>query len=81
MQRRDFLTLPTVAGAALAAPKIDDLPKYRVQSSYAPAKQPGMPGPFPGKVVNVHAANSIDTSTEKVDAAVVAEMIKQECSL
>lgn len=77
MQRRDFLTLPTVAGAALAAPKTDDLPKYRVQSSYAAAKVPGMPGPFPGKVVNVHSANSIDTKTEKVDPAVVAEMIKQ----
>jgi len=77
MQRRDFLTLPSVAGVALAAPKTEELPKYRVQSSYAPAKQPGMPGPFPGRVVNVHAAKSIDTSTEKVDPAVVAEMMKQ----
>jgi len=77
MQRRDFLTLPSVAGVALAAPKTEELPKYRVQSSYAPAKQPGMPGPFPGRVVNVHAAKSIHTSTEKVDPAVVAEMMKQ----
>ena len=77
MQRRDFLTIPTVAAVAMAAPKSEDLPKYRVQSSYAPAAQSGMPGPFPGRVVNVHAANSIDTATEKVDPAVVAEMIRQ----
>jgi len=77
MQRRDFLTLPSVAGVALAAPKTEELPKYRVQSSYAPAKQPGMPGPFPGRVVNVHSALNDAASTEKVDPAVVAEMMKQ----
>lgn len=77
MQRRDFLTLPSVAGVALAAPKSEDLPNYRVHSSYAPAAQPGMPGPFPGRVVNVHAAKSIDPETDKVDAAIVAEMMKQ----
>lgn len=77
MQRRDFLTLPSVAGVALAAPKSDELPKYRVQSSYAPAAHPGMPGPFPGRVVNVYAAKSINPETDKVDASVVAEMMKQ----
>ncbi|MBL8238637.1 MAG: DUF362 domain-containing protein [Bryobacterales bacterium] len=77
MQRRDFLTLPSVAGAALAAPKADELPKYRVQSSYKAAAQPGMPGPFPGRVVNVHAAKSISPETDKVDPAAVAEMMKQ----
>lgn len=77
MQRRDFLTLPSVAGVALAAPKSDSLPQYRVQTAYKPAAQPGMPGPFPGKVVNVHAARSIDPATEKVDPGVVAEMMKQ----
>ncbi|MFN0105535.1 MAG: DUF362 domain-containing protein [Bryobacteraceae bacterium] len=77
MQRRDFLTLPPIAGVALAASKPEDIPKYRVQSSYAPAAQPGMPGPFPGRVVNVHAAGSINQATEKVDPAVVAEMMKQ----
>lgn len=77
MQRRDFLTLPSLAGAALAAPPSAELPKYRIQSSYAPAAHPGMPGPFPGRVVNVHAANSIEAGTDKVDPAVVAEMMKQ----
>ncbi len=84
MQRRDFLTLPSVAGAALAAPdqalaapKQDGLPQYRVQTKYAPADQPGMPGPFPGRVIKVHNAQSIVPETDAVDAAAVAEMIKQ----
>jgi uncharacterized protein (DUF362 family) len=77
MQRRDFLTLPSVAGVALAAPKMDGLPQYRVQSSYKAAAMPGMPGPFPGQVVNVHAAKSIDPATDTVDPVVVAEMMKQ----
>jgi uncharacterized protein (DUF362 family) len=84
MQRRDFLTLPTAAGLAAAeaafaaaAAKSGDLPQYRVQSSYKPAAQPGMPGPFPGRVVDVHAAASIDPANDKADPAVVAEMMKQ----
>ncbi len=77
MQRRDFLTLPSVAGVALAAPKMDGLPQYRVQSSYKAAAMPGMPGPYPGQVVNVHAAKSIDPATDTVDPVVVAEMMKQ----
>ena len=77
MQRRDFLTLPSVAGVALAAPKMDGLPQYRVQSSYKAAAMPGMPGPYPGQVVNVHAAKSIDSATDTVDPVVVAEMMKQ----
>jgi uncharacterized protein (DUF362 family) len=77
MQRRDFLTLPSVAGVAMAAPKMDGLPQYRVQSSYKAAAMPGMPGPYPGQVVNVHAAKSIDPATDTVDPVVVAEMMKQ----
>jgi len=71
------LTLPSVAGVALAAPKMDGLPQYRVQSSYKAAAMPGMPGPYPGQVVNVHAAKSIDPATDTVDPVVVAEMMKQ----
>jgi uncharacterized protein (DUF362 family) len=61
----------------MAAPKSDGLPLYRVQSSYAPAAKPGMPGPYPGRVVNVHSANSIDPATDTVNPVVVAEMMKQ----
>ncbi len=34
-----------------------------------------MPGPYPGSVVSVHSARSIDPDSEKVDAAVVADMM------
>jgi uncharacterized protein (DUF362 family) len=56
---------------------MDGLPQYRVQSSYKAAAMPGMPGPYPGQVVNVHAAKSIDPATDTVDPVVVAEMMKQ----
>ena len=74
MQRRNFLAIPAVA---IAAPKTDELPKYTIHSSYPANAQQGMPGPFPGRVASVHAANSIDPATDKADPAVVAEMMKQ----
>ena len=78
MQRRTFLQLATAApaGARLGLADAErKLPKYRVVSRYAPAAQPGMPGPYPGQVVSVHAEKCIDTETEKPDAAIVREMM------
>jgi len=77
MNRRAFLQSAAVTPAVLAARLGDDLPKYRIVSQYQPAAQPGMPGPYPGKVVRVHSAKSIDEQTEKVDAAIVRDMISQ----
>lgn len=82
MQRRDFLTLPTVAGltstATTPAPATgDELPKYRVHTAFKAAARPGMPGPFPGRVVNIHSGKSVDASSEKVDPATVAEMMRR----
>ncbi len=51
------------------------VPAYRIVSRYKPAAKPGMPGPYPGHVVRVHAARSIDAETEKIDATVVRDMI------
>ena len=34
-----------------------------------------MPGPYPGRVVTVHAAKCIDEVTESVDVPTVQEMI------
>src|SRR5205814_7948626 len=42
---------------------------------YKPVAQPGMPGPYPGRVVTVHAARCIDEATEKVDVPTVQTMI------
>jgi hypothetical protein len=75
MHRRDFLQLATVASACAATPT--DLPKYHVVSRFAPSQKPGMPGPFPGKVVRVHSEKSVDSATHKADAPTVAEMLSR----
>ncbi len=48
---------------------------YKVVSAYKPATQPGMPGPYPGQVIRVHAENSIDTASAQVNREVVKRMI------
>src|SRR5271170_5822200 len=75
MHRRDFLQLATVASACAATPT--DIPKYRIVSRFAPSPKPGMPGPFPGKVVRVHSEKSVDNATHRVDAPTVTEMLSR----
>jgi len=77
VDRRTFLHAAAAAPVALAASLHQDLPVYRIVSRYQPAAQPGMPGPYPGVVARVHAANSIDVQSEKADAPTVREMIAQ----
>src|SRR5688572_21247811 len=76
MDRRAFLAsaaaLPTLA--QLEAPRT--IPKYQVATSYKPTGPgAGMPGAYPGRVVTVHAAKSIDEVTEAVGVPTVREMI------
>jgi uncharacterized protein (DUF362 family) len=75
MQRRTFLTVAAATTAMGALPP--DLPKYRIVSRFKPAALPGMPGRYPGTVVRVRAEQSIDTSTEKINAPVVREMVSR----
>jgi hypothetical protein len=51
------------------------LPALRVVSSYAPAATPGMPGPYPGRVVSVKSDTCVDTSTGLANGDVVREMM------
>ncbi|MEO6237976.1 MAG: DUF362 domain-containing protein [Vicinamibacterales bacterium] len=51
------------------------LPALRVVSKYAPAARPGMPGPYPGRVVSVASAASVDTATGAANAETVREMM------
>lgn len=74
MHRRDFLSLATLTPAAMAADE-PALPKYRVVSAYKPSAHPAMPGPYPGRVIAVHAARSIETGADKVNVPVVRDMI------
>jgi uncharacterized protein (DUF362 family) len=74
MDRRTFLQFAAAAPAALSA-EVHKLPKYRIVSHFEPAAHPGMPGPYPGQVASVHAEQSIDSATEKPNAAVVRDMM------
>jgi uncharacterized protein (DUF362 family) len=51
------------------------LPQYRVVSPYTPSPKPGMPGPYPGRVISARSPKCIDESTGKVDAAVIRDMM------
>ena len=53
----------------------DGDPVYRVVTHFVPSPHPGMPGPYPGQVVRVHSEKSIDSQTDKVDRAVVKQML------
>ncbi len=77
MKRRAFLQAAATVPVALAATLHEDLPKYRIVSRFAPAANPGMPGPYPGIVARVHAEKSIDEKSEKVDVPTVREMMAQ----
>jgi hypothetical protein len=71
MHRRDFVRM--LAGSAIQlGPSV---PRVRVVSSYAPAAAPGMPGPYPGRVVAVRSDACVDTTSGAADAAIVREMM------
>jgi uncharacterized protein (DUF362 family) len=85
MHRRTFLQVAAAApvGARLASAATErKLPKYRVVSHYQAAAQPGMPGPYPGRVVSVYAEKCIDIASEKPDAPTIRDMMARGlCSL
>ncbi len=86
MRRRTFVRLLASAplvGAVHTAPATrkpqpgtrTSLPRLRTVSSYAPAKTPGMPGPYPGRVVSVRSDRCVDTATGVANDPVVREMM------
>src|SRR5262245_5420457 len=50
-------------------------PAYRIVSAYPPSRTPGMPGPYPGRVVDVRSERCLDASGDHIDADVVREMM------
>jgi hypothetical protein len=71
-----FAALPFGRNWRLTSPQSPPaVPKVRVVSAYKPALRPGMPGPYPGRVVAVHAAGSVDATTGAANADVVREMM------
>jgi Domain of unknown function (DUF362) len=53
------------------------VPALRVVSRYTPAAVPGMPGPYPGRVISVGSDKCVDTATNTANDAVVREMMAQ----
>ena len=66
--------LQVAAATPLLGAPVED-PKYKVVTPFKPAAKPGMPGPYPGQVVRVHSEKSLDIATDKVDRAVVKQML------
>ena len=63
------------AAAPSSSPSPDALPKLRIVSAYAPAAAPGIPGPFPGRVIAVKSDKCVDTETSAANDEVVREMM------
>jgi hypothetical protein len=72
MDRRSFVRL--LAGAPLLR-TLQVRPNLKVVSRYARSAVPGMPGPYPGRVVSVTSASSVDTTTGAANADAVREMM------
>src|SRR6185295_7122392 len=77
MYRRSFVRLLAAAPLAGAFQNVPGIPALRVESNYSPSKIPGMPGPYPGRVVSVKSEKSVDTSTGQANDAIVREMMAQ----
>jgi hypothetical protein len=93
MHRRSFVRLLAAAAASAKATGLDllargrtpsdggqirsDLPPLKIVTRYAPAATPGMPGPFPGRVVTVKSDKCVDTTTNTANDQVVREMMAQ----
>src|SRR5262245_38111443 len=89
MHRRTFVRL-LAATPALAQAKAgealtpqttprgsDTLPKLKVVSRYSAAPTPGMPGPYPGRVVSVTSDKCVDIGTGAAHEPTVREMLAQ----
>src|SRR5688572_5646466 len=78
MDRRDFFFLSAAAPLlGQNSSETNDIPKYRVVTSFKPAAEPGMPGRYKGQVVRVHSDRSADSATGKVDGQVVRTMLAE----
>jgi len=75
MDRRAFVRLLAAAPLIPALQIRSGLPALRVVSRYTPAASPGMPGPYPGRVVSVASAKCVDTATGAANDEAVREMM------
>ncbi len=76
LNRRTFLQASLASPLAARAAE-ENPPAYKIVTPFRPSAARGMPGPYPARVVRVHAAGSIDEQTERVDPQVVRGMISE----
>jgi len=77
VKRRTFVQLLAASSLPLIEADASQTPKYRVVTRYQPAASPGMPGPYPGRVIAVKSARCLDESGEQADTAIVREMMER----
>ena len=77
MKRRTFVQLLAATPLAPTVQAKWDASKYKVVTPYKPAARPGMPGPYPGKVVSVKSAKCLSEDGLKIDGEVVREMMER----
>jgi hypothetical protein len=77
MHRRTFVRMLAATPLAARLQIRTGLPPLKVVSRYAAAAVPGMPGPYPGRVVRVRSDKSVDTATGAANTDVVREMMAQ----
>src|SRR3989442_3845955 len=75
MHRRSFVGLLAGTSFLRGFQIRSDIPTRRDMSNYAPAAAPGMPGPYPGRVVSVNSDRCVDTVTGRANDEVVREMM------
>ena len=76
MERRTFVQGLLATPLAVAA-RDTGAPSHRIVSQYRPAAVPGMPGPYPGKVVSLRSERSVDVASNAADPEVVREMMSR----
>jgi uncharacterized protein (DUF362 family) len=79
MKRRTFVRLLAAAPIAshLTAEEAARIPDYRIVTAYKTSAAPGMPGPYPGKVVSVKSAKCLSADGLKINAEVVRAMVER----
>src|SRR5215510_4058402 len=79
MKRRTFVQLLAATPLATTnyASESSDIPKYKIVTPYKPASAPGMPGPYPGKVISVKSAKCLSEDGQKFNDEVVREMMER----
>lgn len=79
MERRDFVRLlaATPLSSAFPAPKPSSriIPNYKIVTPHKTAAAPGIPGPYPGKVISVKSAKCLDASGDHINAEVIGQMM------